>query len=274
MAYCNTTSPYTREALEYWYLFPVGTVVAVCAMSSGLSGSSFWTPVYLLWLGLEPKLAFWVSLLTMLFGFGSGVWRNLRDGTVNPYLIGRYLSVAGPATAIGALASAKLRGSWLLAGFAVFVLAYGSFLIWEFAYRGSSRAPGPHGRIFWSVGAAAGLLQGLIASGAGVLLMPAILNHRRIRHHSQAIGSTVVLVFACSLISVCFRVDGALFATLLESSGEIAAIIVFAAPGVVLGGQLGPRLARRLPLHYLRAWVGVLLIVVGVLVGARVLTGA
>ncbi len=48
-------------------------------------------------------------------------------------------------------------------------------------------------------------------------------------------------------------------------------MIVFAAPGVVIGGQLGPRFARWLPRRYLRLWVGVLLTVVGALVAYRAL---
>lgn len=258
--------------LEYWYLFPAGVVIAVCAMSSGIAGSNFWTPVYLLAMGLEPKVAFWVSLLTMLFGFGSGVWRNLRDGTVDAYFVGRYLLVAAPATALGALASARIDAFWLLAGFAVFVLTYGFLLIREYLRRDPlEEALEPHERVYWSVGALAGALQGTIASGAGVLLMPAILNHRRVRHHAEAVGSTVVLVFVLSLISVSLRVDAALFSTLVERAHDVLRMILFAAPGVVLGGQLGPRLARRLSRRHLRLWVGVLLTLVGVLVGYRAL---
>lgn len=257
---------------EHWFLFPLGVAIAVAGMSSGIAGSNFWTPVYLLWLGLEPKVAFWVSLATMLFGFGSGVLRNVRDGTVNRYLVGRYLLVAAPATALGASVSARIGSSWLLAAFAVFVLVYGAHLVRGF-WRGSPReaAAEPHERIFVTAGAAAGLLQGAIASGAGVLLLPAILDHRRLRHHAEAVGTTVVLVFACSLISVSFRVDENLLRTLAEASGEIFSILAFAAPGVVIGGQLGPRLARWLPRRYLRLWVGMLLVVVGILVAYRAL---
>ena len=255
---------------EYWFLFPVGVALAICAMSSSISGSNFWTPVYLIWLQLEPKVAFWVSLLTMLFGFGSGVWRNLHDKTFNTFLIGRYLRVAAPATLVGALLAARLDATFLLAGFAVFALSYGAFLIWEFVRRDPNAAsPAVHDRIYWGTGVVGGFFQGTIASGAGVFLMPTMLNHRQVKHHAEAVGSTVILVFACSLISVAFRVDRALFGTLIEHAGDIARMIAFAAPGVVIGGQLGPRLARWLPRPWLRLWVGVLLLAVGVLIGYR-----
>lgn len=260
------------QLFEYWFLFPVGIVIAVCAMSSSLSGSNFWTPVYLLFMQLPPKVAFWVSLLTMLFGFGSGVYRNLRDRTYNGHLIGRYLLVAMPLTVVGALMSARLDAIWLLLAFSIFVLVYGSRLVVAYFRRDGRDVPmAPHTRVYWGVGGLAGFLQGTIASGAGVLLMPTMLGHKNVKHHAEAVGSTVILVFILSLLSVAFRVDGPLFATLVESSGEIAKMILFAAPGVVIGGQLGPRLARRLPVDVLKLWVGALLLVVGGLVGYRAL---
>lgn len=258
--------------MEYWFLLPVGVLIAALAMSSGIAGSNFWIPVYLLWLGLEPRVAFWVSLLTMLFGFGSGVWRNLRAGTIEWYLVRRYLAIAGPAAVAGALGSTRAPVSGLLLAFAAFVLIYGARLLVEFVRTGGrGDEPEPHRRIRWPVGALAGVLQGGIASGSGTLLMPAILHHRRIRHHAEAVGSTVALVFALSLLAVLFRVDARLLGALVEQAGEIASIMLFAAPGVVVGGQLGPRLAQRLPRRYLRPYLGVLLIVVGVLVGWRAL---
>ena len=37
-------------------------------MSTGVSGATLWVPVYLLWLKLDAPVAFWLGLLTMLFG--------------------------------------------------------------------------------------------------------------------------------------------------------------------------------------------------------------
>ena len=59
---------------EYWHLLPVGLSIAVLAMSSGISAGNFW-PVYLLWSRFEPPVAFWMTLSTMLCGYGSGMVR-------------------------------------------------------------------------------------------------------------------------------------------------------------------------------------------------------
>ncbi len=254
--------------MEYWFLFPLGIVIATVGMSAGVAGSNFWIPVYLLWLGLEPRLAFWVSLLTMLFGFGSGVVRNLRDGNVDSYLVGRYLLAAAPAALVGALASTRVPVSGLLAVFAVLILTYGIVLI---VRRGIPASAEPHQQIYWPIGVLAGLLQGVIATGSGILLMPALLGHQRIRHHAEAVGSTVVVVFVLSLLSIAFRIDQALLQVLEQEAGTIFEIMVFAATGVLVGGQIGPRVARALPRHWLRVYVGVLLLVIGALVGVRAL---
>ncbi len=254
--------------MEYAFLFPLGIVVAAAGMSAGISGSAFWIPIYLLWLDLEPQVAFWTSLLTMLFGFGSGVVRNLRAGTVSSYLVARYLAVVGPATALGAVVSTRVRTSWLLLAFAVFVVAYGISLVWELVRHGAAEGEA-HDRVYYPVGVLAGLIHGGVATGGGVLLLPAMLHHRRIRHHSEAVGSTVVLVFVISILAILFRVDSYLMTCQGECASNVFAMLLFAAPGVVIGGQLGPRLSRRMPRRHLRLYVGVLLVVVGVLVGLR-----
>jgi branched-chain amino acid transport system substrate-binding protein len=261
--------------VEYAFLFPVGIVVATVAMSVGISGSAFWIPIYLLWLSLEPRTAFWLSLLTMLFGFGSGVVRNLRAGTVNGYLVGRYLAVAGPATALAALGSRFVQASWLLRVFAVFVGVYGLRLIWKFVHHGEPPRR-HHDNIHYGMAALAGLFHGGIATGGGIVLLPAMLDHKRIRHHSEAIGSTVVLVFILSILAIVCRVDSYLMTCLGGCQSNVLSMLLFAAPGVVVGGQLGPRISRFLPRRFLRLYVGVLLVVVAVLVGIRGLgvTGA
>lgn len=43
--------------LDYWYLFPISLVVATIAMATGIGGAVFFSPIFLLWLKLEPSVA-------------------------------------------------------------------------------------------------------------------------------------------------------------------------------------------------------------------------
>lgn len=82
---------------DHWYLLPVGFAIAVLAMSSGISAGNFWVPVYLLWARFEPPVAFWMTLATMLCGYGSGVVRNLRQETLDRRIISHHLPFTIPA---------------------------------------------------------------------------------------------------------------------------------------------------------------------------------
>lgn len=250
--------------LDHWYLLPVGIGVAAVATSAGLSGSNFWIPIYLRGMALEPRLVFWMSLVTMVFGFGSGVARNLAAGTIDWRLVRRYGAIAAPAAALAALAAARAPQELLLAGFALFALISGLGLIGESVRRRSGFA------LPWPAAAAAGgAAQGLIATGAGAFTLPAMLAESR-QHHSRAVGASVLLVFGCTLIAVVFRIDPALVAALEEGRFELAGMVAFAAPGVLIGGQVGPRLARRMPAAAVRPYLGGLLLVIAVLVATRV----
>lgn len=48
-------------------------MVATLAMASGVGGATFFTPIFILALGLPPDVAVGTGLITEIFGFASGV---------------------------------------------------------------------------------------------------------------------------------------------------------------------------------------------------------
>ena len=257
---------------DLWFLFPAGIIIGILGMSSGISGSNFWIPVYMIWIGIEPKVGFWLALLTMIFGFGSGVYKNLRSRTVNWYLVRQYLKVCLPASIVGGALSTQAPQQLLLTCFGVFVAGYGAYSLISY-FRQSSQAAEPHGKIYWGVGAIAGFLLGLIATGLGKLILPCYINHERIKQPADAVGTTVVIVFIVNLFALVSRMNGKLLSALVDNGPEIMSVMLWVAPSVVLGGQVGPQIAQRLPRHILRAYVGALLIVVGALILVRAFGG-
>ena len=256
--------------MELWFLFPLGVAISVVAMSSGVSGSNFWVPVFALWLGLDPRLALWLALLTMLVGFGSGVWANVRAQTVSWYLVARYAAVVVPAALVGAALSNRAPQRLLLVGMGVAITAFGGVLVVRFFRRGAPAKP-RHERVFWGVGAAGGFLLGLVATGLGKMLLPCCLDHRRAPHHATAIGTVVLVVFIANIAALAGRLDSAFLASLDAHAVELFALMVWIAPAVALGGFFGPWVARRVPREYVRAYVGVVLVGVGSLMGTQAL---
>jgi len=237
-------------------------------MSAGVSGSTLWVPVYLLWLKLDAPVAFWLGLLTMLFGFGSGVIRNFRDETFDNALVRRYLVITIPAALVGGWASGSVDDAFIVALFGAFLIAYAVLIAARtLGTRGESDR---HDRVPASIAIVGGALTGLISIGIGILAMPSVLRHRSIRSPAAAIGSLVMIIFFTSVAATVGRMRPALISELTRDSHQIVAIAIWAVPGVVLGGQIGPRLARMLPSErHARLYFSAVLLIVGVLTLAR-----
>ncbi|MGE0821900.1 MAG: sulfite exporter TauE/SafE family protein [Candidatus Binatia bacterium] len=251
---------------QFWFLFPVAMAIAILAMAIGVSGANFWAPLYLLWLRLDTSLGFWLSLVSMLFGFSSGVVRNLRQGTVNLFLLRPYLTVALPATVLGAVAAPFVSARWLFLAFAVFLFLYTTHLVLTLRGAGGGGSPPRQDRIAWRVAVLGGVLTGLITVGLGELLVPHCLRHPRCQTPAEAVGTTVTIVFVVSLCAALVRLTPELVAVLHVRSRQLWSMLVFVIPGVLIGGQLGPRIAVCIsPPMLQRLRIGVLYLISGLM---------
>ena len=120
------------DIMTYFYLLPLAIVVAILASSAGISGSNFWIPIYVLWLGIDPKTSFWLALLTMLFGFGSAVAKNVMQTTINWSTAKQYLKIAVPSAILGTVFVPFAPANLLLVIFGSFVIVCGVSLIFRF----------------------------------------------------------------------------------------------------------------------------------------------
>lgn len=253
--------------LTYWYLFPLGIIIATLAMSAGISGANFWIPVYLIVIKIEPLVCFWLALLTMIFGFGSGVIRNIYQGTVNWYIVKHYLIPTIPAAVLGSLLTSYVNEEYLILIFGTFILVYALYMLKEgFA---PPKSETKHQKVFWEVGFVAGFLKGLIATGLGKLIVPGIWNHEKIEHPSQVIGSAVVIIFIVDIVAAVTRMNPGFVNRLVENGNELFNILIFVAPSVVIGGQIGPRVIRDVDAERLKFYISVMLIFVSVLIFSR-----
>src|ERR1700678_2039163 len=171
-------------------------------MSAGVSGATLWVPVYLLWLKLAAPVAFWLGLLTMLFGFGSGVIRNLRDGTFDGVLVRRYLNVAVPAALVGGWASGSINQGLVVALFGAFLIMYAILIAGRtLGMRGDGDR---HDRVPFLIALLGGALiliarrgapfAGLFWFGTEMVAFPWVLPLRWTRSPAAAIGSLVMII--------------------------------------------------------------------------------
>jgi uncharacterized membrane protein YfcA len=209
----------------------------------------------------------------MLCGYGSGVVRNLYQGTIHRGFLVQYLPFTVPAAVVGAYVSQALNVSWLILLFGGLVCGYGARMLVQKWHRPEA-SQRPCARQPWGVATAGGVLLGLITVGLGELMLPRMLADRKLGRSADAVGAAVLIIFVTSLAATLARLNAALTAALMEQQATLLRAMAFAAPGVILGGQLGPMMAQRLSARTLQIYIAILLILVGVLMMTRFLAMA
>ena len=272
-------------SLEFWYLLPISIVIATIAMSSGIGGAVFFSPLFLLALKLEPSVAIGTALLTELFGFGSGLVAYVRSRRIDYRLAMNLLMFSIPGAVVGVLFADVIPGVVLKAIFATGLLFLG-YQIFAASQHGEEPAPDTResvperrivdrdgnvfeytvkkkllGRVFAAVG---GMFVGMISVGLAELEEYELVV--RCRVPSQVAIATSIFMVVCTVL-VAVIGHGYTFAASAqpEDFRQVISIASFTVPGVIIGGQLGPRLGSRINPEVLKTAVGVLFMVVGVL---------
>jgi uncharacterized membrane protein YfcA len=88
---------------------------------------------------------------------------------------------------------------------------------------------------------------------------------------AQVVGSTVFVILVTSLAAALARLNGTFLTTLGKQCVTLLGAMAFAGPGVILGGQLGPVMARGLNVRGLRWYVAIILLLVSLLMLMRFL---
>jgi uncharacterized membrane protein YfcA len=276
--------------LQYWFMFPIAVVIAATAMASGVGGATFFSPLFILALGLPPEIAIGTGLITEVFGFASGLHAYARKRLIDYQLGITLLVVTIPAALLGTWLAGWVEPVILkvILGVGLFAVAL-SFLrapkhedvmlmdeAIDREYGGEkaetclTTAKGEHvcytvcnrteGRLIAGLG---GLFVGMISTGLGELNGYFLL--QRCRVPSKVSVATSVFVVAFTALSA----SAGHFVRFAQAGGEALAIVLsivtFTVPGVILGGQLGTRVASRVPQSVLERGLGILFILVAAL---------
>jgi len=266
-------------SLEFWYMLPVGIVIATIAMASGVGGATFFSPLFILGLGLSPELAVGSGLVVEVFGFGSGVYAYVKRQLIDYRIGGMLLSATVPAAIVGVVVAhfADADILKLILGMGLFAIAI-SFLrapdeevetaLDEMAREDRETAETclvtaedeeicytvcntTEGRLISGIG---GLFVGMVSSGLGELNGYFLLQRCRVPS-SVSVATSVFVVAITALIASAGHVyqvaQGGV--TGLATMGNL---LLFTVPGVVIGAQLGPEVAKRVPDRAMELFLG------------------
>ncbi|MEL7311619.1 MAG: sulfite exporter TauE/SafE family protein [Pseudomonadota bacterium] len=252
----------------YWFMFPVSICVATAAMLSGIGGAALFTPIFILVFPLlgpaypleSTVAAIGTALLTETFGFTSGFVGYHRRRLIDFALVRRFLIVSVPVAITGAFLAPYVADWLLIGGYALLVLVIaavhvlvgdapigaqdplGDFSTLTDAagqnYRYRIPRLTPSDVVATGVGS---FMTGMLSVGIGEVIVPQLTKR----------GVPVAVAVAAAVTIVIITVACASF-TLV---GQVVAeggwnampwnLVCYSIPGVLIGGQIGPRLQGR-----------------------------
>ena len=281
-------------SLEFWYMLPIAIVFATIALGSGVEGATFFSPFFILVLGLDPKTAIGAGLIVEVFGFGSGLAAYIRRRLIDYRMGGALLAVSIPAALAGTYAAHYVAADILKTVLGVGLVAVAASFLRspaeeveaqidasnrqtpERAERCHVTADGE--TICYSVfnrtegilsGGIGGLFIGMVSTGLGELNGYLFLQRCRIPG-SIAVATSVFVVALTALTASVGHVT-----TFIQTGGaaleQLVNVLLFTVPGVLIGGQIGPAVSERIPDRVLELGMGVLFLLVSLVLLAEVM---
>jgi uncharacterized membrane protein YfcA len=280
------------QFLAHWWVFPASVLFSLIALASGVSGALFFSPFFMLGVGLTPAQAIGAGLLTEVFGMGNGLVNYVRQHVVDYQTAKWLLAGAVPAVVVGAFATHYVPTTILKLAFGAGLVLLGGFLTLydspeeaepgeregEFLEakndgRGTTTVETTDGETFtydtcWrlpGVGLATvgGFVTGLISAGLPELTTTQLIVRCRLPPRVAVATS----VFVLGIAALAGAAVHALAAT------PVWYVVAWSIPGVLIGGTVGTRVGKYVPSELMERALGVVFLGVGVLVVATELLG-
>lgn len=268
-------------SLAFWYMLPVAIVIATVAMASGVGGATFFAPLFILGLGLPPELAIGAGLVIEVFGFSSGLYAYIRRKLIDYQLGGALLVATVPAAIVGTFAAHYIAADLLktVLGMGLFAVAV-SFLRApdeelhaqmdaladespdeaesclvaadgeQYCYTVCNKT---EGRLIAGVG---GLFVGMVSSGLGELNGYFLLQRCRVPS-SVSVATSVFVVAITAFVASAGHITQFAQGGMADLN-RLLSLLLFTVPGVIIGAQLGPALAKRVSDRAMEIFLGIL----------------
>ena len=231
-------------------------------------------PFFMLVLRRDPLIALGAGLAIEVFGFSSGVIGYLRKKVIHFDIVKQLIILTIPATIMGVVLGRVIPAFALKVMLALLIL----YLAYQFLLRGKECLPkDPRCTGITAIpeilaltntvkvtSLLGGLLVGMISSGLGEINELNFLQKMKMPVPAAS-GTSVFLVAMSAIVGVCTHIY------FLISNGELSvftnviSLLTFAAPGAVLGAQVGVLISKRINRQSMGKFVGLLFLILAVL---------
>ena len=275
---------------ELWFLFPAAILISTIAMASGVGGAIFFSPLFIIVLGLDAKVAIGAALITELFGFSSGLIAYQKSKLIDFKLGISLLKYSLPAAVMGTLLGGYIPSDILKSIFAtgIIYIGYQIFISWrleekekqeelnkkEFALDYESELIDSNknvfrytvcnkgqGKMFATIG---GLFIGMISVGLGELMDFHLISRCKVPS-PVAVATAIFVVVVTVMVASTGHFYNFFFNSTSEILNQVLACVMYTIPGVLIGGQIGPRIQRFLQPDKIKVGLSILFMLVGFL---------
>ncbi|MCK5872677.1 MAG: sulfite exporter TauE/SafE family protein [Methylococcales bacterium] len=244
--------------LEYWFVFPMAIVISTAASSVGIGGGVLLMPFFLIVLKLPPEIAVVTSLMTQTAGMGSASFTCYRQDRIDFRLAWLILAIAIPGVILGAYFVKFLEPNRieLILGLMVMTTAF-VFVSSEQKYNDAGQSKVDMKKAYrhsW-VTIPASIASGMLSISLSEWLIP-VMRSKLSLSMSNSIGT-------CLFIALCVSLIG-LSSHIVMGGNPSYDIVVWTIPGVLVGGQVGPRITKKINERLLKEAFIFLLTLVGI----------
>ena len=274
-----------NDFLALWWIFPVSIVFSTVAIGSGVSGALFFSPFFMLVIGLSPVQAVGAGLMTEVFGMGNGLRAYVKARLVD-YATARWLLLGAiPTVILGAVVADRISPSLLKGIFGGGLLVLAAFLILvpspgeatvdtdsdslvdrKSSGKGTTVINARDGSVYryptcWRLpgvlmAAVGGALTGMISAGLPEISTTQLVVRCRVPPRVAIATSVFTLAIVAAV--------GASIHAL--SAEPVWRVVGWSIPGVLVGSTVGSRVGKHLPAALMEKVLGVVFGGVGLLV--------
>ena len=231
---------FLEGSLVYWKIFPVAILVASLANSSGFGGGIIFQPIFIGIMGLHPAQGVATGMLTELCGMSSGAIRYFKQRQIEFEIAFSLILFGVPGLIIGNHLLTILSPNILkiIFGTLVFIVA-----VWTIVSAIQKKKGTRAGidvdevyPVFW-VPFFGGVSSGVSAVGTAESMFPLLERYLGVQPH-RAIATAILIEASMNWLATALNLSSGLI------RWEVA---LYTIPGVIIGGQIGPRIAKWLP---------------------------
>jgi len=243
---------------DNWMALPMGILIATVASTVGIGGGVLWMPFLILILKLRPDTAVVTSLLIQTAGMGSGTVAFWKKGQIDVRLMLFLLAMTIPGIAIGTALARSLAQVYLELALGILTLSTAFIFVsanQRYGEEGKMRSDLKKAKRFSFAFSIMAVASGMLSISIGEWLVPLMRSKLSLKM-GVAVATSISSIFG-----VC--VMGSAFHLTMGGRADIEALL-WAVPGVIIGGQIGPRIAERTNDRILKEFFIFLLTLIGI----------